>query len=71
MMKITKRGTDVKRHTTHFLCGGKWRTRRQTAELARKGRIENVYAYRTVHGFHVQSRPGTRRLYDLPVCVND
>ena len=70
MMRITKRGTNAKRHTVSYLVGGKWRTRRETAELARRGKIEDVYACRTVRGFHVQARPGSPRLYDLPICVS-
>lgn len=69
-MKVTKRGTDVKRHTTHYLVGGKWRTRRESTLLAGQGRIDGVTVYRGKYGRHIQALPSTgMKLYDLPEVV--
>lgn len=69
-MKVQKRRTDVKRHTIGYLVGNKWRTRVQTWELAKRGRIDGVIACRGQHGKYIQSHPTSRvRLYDLPEVV--
>ena len=68
-MKITKRGTDVKRHTTHFLAGGKWRTRNEVCKLAREGKIDGVSLCSYGRNKYVKSLPNHTNLYDLPIAV--
>ena len=68
-MKVQKRGTDVKRHTVKWKVGGKWITRKQAYDLARKGRIDGVVACQGEYGGYIQSAPGATRLYDLPEIV--
>ena len=65
-MRVQKRKVDVKRHTLSYLVGGKWRTRSETAQLAKMGKIEGVSYCRGKYGSYIQSRPGTVRLYSLP-----
>ena len=65
-MKIQKRGTDVKGHTTHYLVGSKWRTRQETVSLAEAGKIPGVVVCSGEYGKYVQSIPSADvRLYDL------
>ncbi len=69
-MKVTKRGTNVKRHTTHYLVGGKWRTRKESVKLAKEGRINGVTVCRGEYGEYIQSLPSaTIKLYDMPEVV--
>jgi hypothetical protein len=69
-MKIRKRGTNVKRHTTHYLVGSKWQTRKQTVRLAKSGKINGVGVYRRNDGItYLRSLPGSINLYDLPSVV--
>ena len=69
-MKVQKRGTNIKRHTTMWKIGGKWRTRKQAYNLARTGKIEDVMACRGVTGGYIQSTPSASiRLYDLDEVV--
>jgi hypothetical protein len=71
-MKITKKGTNVKRHTTSYLAGGKWRSRKETYALAKDGKIEGVYACKGEHEGYIQSSPASHvKLYDLPSVVRD
>lgn len=69
-MKVTKRGTNVKRHTTHYLVGGKWRTRSESVKLAKQGKINGVAVCRGEYGEYIQSLPSnSTRLYDMPEVV--
>ena len=69
-MRISKRGVNAKRHTTHFLVTPVgWKTRRETVRLAQSGKIDNVTVCRGEYGSYVQSLPGTTRLYDLDAVV--
>lgn len=69
-MKITKRGVNVKRHTTHYLCGGKWRTRSETVCLAEAGKIPGVVVCRGEYGKYIQSLPYEfPKLYDLEEVI--
>lgn len=69
-MKVQKRGTDVKRHTTGYLVGNKWRTRKQVWELAKAGKVDNVVACKGEYGGYIKSHPTSDiRLYDLPSVV--
>lgn len=69
-MKITKRGTNVKRHTTHYLVGNRWMTRKETVALAEKGKISGVAVYRRGDRKYIQSCPSSdARLSDLPTMV--
>jgi hypothetical protein len=70
-MKIQARRCDTKRHTLGYKVGSKWRTRNQTWELAKAGRIDGVSAYRKGRTRYVQALPGYQRLYDLPIQVED
>jgi hypothetical protein len=70
-MKITKRKVNTKRHTTGYLVGGKWRSRREAAQLAKAGRIDGVAAYRGEYGHYIQSLPSVSFvLEDLPYVVS-
>ena len=68
-MKIQMREVDVKRHTTGYKIGGKWHTRRQAVQLAKKGKIDGVSAYKRAGIDYIQSLPGHRNLYDLATRV--
>lgn len=71
-MKVQKRGTNVKRHTTHYLVGGKWRTRRDSTKLAEQGKIDGVVVCQGASGKYLQSLPSCgKKLYDLPAVVID
>lgn len=66
-MKIQKRGINKKRHTTHYLVGGKWRTKNETVSLAEQGRIEGVIVYQRGRSKYIQAHPDYEvRLSDLP-----
>lgn len=65
-MKVQKRKTDVKRHTVSWKIGGKWRSRKEAFELAKKGRLDGVMACNGEYGGYIQSHPSsTTKLYDL------
>ena len=69
-MKVQKRGTNVKRHTTNWKISGKWKTREEAYELAKKGKLDGVVACVGVTGGYIQSHPRSSvRLYDLPEVV--
>lgn len=70
-MIVTKRGVNTKRHTTHYLVGGKWRTRAETVRLAQRGKVENAVVRRGGNDeMHIAARPYTYpRMYDLPVLT--
>ena len=63
--RITKRIVNTKRHTTGYVFGGKNMTVAQTRKMAAAGTFRNVQ----VVGKHVQAKPGTRRLSDLPMVI--
>ena len=69
-MKVTKRGTNVKRHTKEYKVSGKWVSRAQAYKLAKAGKIEGILACKGQHGGYIQSHPSVRtKLYDLPSVV--
>lgn len=69
-MKITKRGVNSKRHTTHYMCGGKWRTRSETVKLAEAGKIPGVHVHRGEKGKYIQtSQSSSPKLYELEEVV--
>ena len=69
-MKVTKRGTNVKRHTTEYKVAGKWMSRAQVYKLAKSGKIDGVIACRGEYGGYIQSHPSAEvKLYDLPEVV--
>ena len=68
-MNIQKRKANVKRHTTAWKIGGKWRTRSQAYKLATEGKIEDVIASKIGDVRYIRSLPGKSRLYDLPMSV--
>ena len=71
-MKIKKRGMNMKRHTTHYLVGGKWMTRKDTVSLAEKGRIEDVIVYQRGSSKYIQAHPSSgMRLSDLPSMIKN
>ena len=66
--RITKRITNVKRHTTGYVIDGKERSVSQAVKMARQNQ---VYGVRVVSN-HLQTPPGSRRkLLDLPVRVQN
>ena len=69
-MKITKRGVNSKRHTTHYLCGGKWRTRKETVSLAEVGKIPGVFVCKGKNGKYIQAhRYSSPKLYELEEVI--
>lgn len=69
-MKIRKRGINTKRHTTHYLVGGKWMTRSEAVSLAEKGKIEGVIVYQKGRNKYIQAHPDYHtRLSDLPSMI--
>jgi len=69
-MKVQKRGTNVKKHTTSWKIGGKWMTREQAYKLAQRGKIDDVIACQGESGGYIQSHPmASVRLYDLEEVV--
>jgi hypothetical protein len=69
-MKITKRGVNSKRHTTHFLVSRKWKTRKETVALAASGKIPGVTVCQGEYGSYIKSLPSSNvRLYDLEEVV--
>ena len=68
-MKIRKRGVNTKRHTTHYLVGNSWVSRAKAVQLADRGKIDGVRAYKRDGISYIQSLPSHVRLYDLPEVV--
>jgi hypothetical protein len=68
-MKITKRGTDTKRHTKEYLLGGKWRSRAESVKLVGRGKVPGVAVRRSCGVKYIQSLPGYENLYNLPIAV--
>lgn len=69
-MQITKRGTNSKRHTTHYLVGGKWRTRFETVKLAEAGKLPGITVRKGEYGKYIQSTPSSDvKLYLLDEVV--
>lgn len=64
-MRITRRVTNVRRHTQGYIINGRFYNVRQARSLARDGTLANV----RVVGNHIQATNGSRRLGDLPVDV--
>ena len=50
-MRVTKRITDVKRHTLGYVISGKKYTRGQAVKLARRKKIDGVTAYKRDDGW--------------------
>lgn len=70
--RISKRITNVRRHTTGFVVGGRRVTRGQAVKMARRNKIMGVTAKHGVDGWYLSSLPNSEvNLYDLPVVVND
>ena len=70
-MRVQKRRvTSEKYHVVDYMVGGKWRSRTETAKLARAGKIDGVIAYRKNRSNYIQSAPNADcRLSDLPTVV--
>lgn len=68
-MVIRKRGLNVKRHTTSYLVGNQWRTRKEAVKLAKQGRIDGVRVGTKENVKFITSLPGYPNLYDLPAVV--
>ena len=63
-MKIQKRRVNSQDHTIGYKIGGKWYTRRQAIQLARKGRVDNVSICGIGRTQHLRGIQGLK-LYDL------
>ena len=63
-MKIQKRRTNSQDHTLGYLVGGKWRTRKESIQLAKKGKIPNVVVCGAGRTQHIRGVQGLK-LYDL------
>lgn len=71
-MKIQKRIADTKRHTKGYIVDGERKTRGQVVKMARRNKIQGVYASQGPNGWYISSLPNSKRnLYDLPVVVED
>lgn len=69
-MRIQKRLTNVKGHTTGFQIGGKNRTRKEAVQLAKAGRVEGVVVRKGGNdSFYIAAAPGVPSLYSLPERV--
>lgn len=68
-MVIRKRSLSVKRHTTGYLVGNQWRTRREAVRLAKKGRIDGVRVGTKEGVEFITSLTDYPNLYDLPAVV--
>ncbi len=70
-MKVQKRRvTSEKYHVVDYMVGGKWRSRAESAKLARAGKIDGVVAYRKNRSNYIQAVPTSDfRLSDLPTVV--
>ena len=68
-MVIRKRSLNTKRHTTGYLVGNQWRTRREAVKLAKKGRIDGVRVGTKENVEFITSLTGYPNLYDLPAVV--
>jgi len=68
-MKVQRRLCDSKRHTVGYKVSGQWRTRNEATKLAKAGRIDGVTVYRRGRNHYIQSLPGHRNLYDLPITI--
>lgn len=64
-MKIRKRRINSQDHTLGYLVGNSWRTRRETVQLAKQGRIDGVRVAGYGKTQHIRGiRP--MKLYNLP-----
>jgi len=63
-MKIQQRRINSQDHTIGYKIGGKWYSRRQAIQLARKGRVENVSVCGSGRTQHLRGIQGLK-LYDL------
>ena len=69
-MRVTKRITDVRRHTKAYIVSGKRMPRGMVVKLARRNKIEGVTAYKRTPRWCVASKRTTPvKLYDLPIKV--
>lgn len=68
-MIVRKRSIDTDQHTTGYLVGNQWRTRKEAVKLAKKGKIEGVRVGTKGHIEYITCLNGYPRLYDLPEVV--
>jgi len=70
--RISKRITNIRRHTVGFVIGGNRVTRGQAVKMARRNQIAGVTAKRGLDGWYLSSLPNSGiNLYDLPVVVEN
>ena len=70
-MIVRKRSLNTKRHTTGYLIGNQWRTRKQAVRLAKKGKIDGVRVGTKDNVEFIISLAGYPRLYDLPTVIKN
>ncbi len=63
-MKVRKRRINSQDHTLAYKCGGKWYTRKEAVQLAKKGKISNVSVCGSGKTQHLRGVQGLK-LYDL------
>jgi len=68
-MVIRKRSLNGKRHTTGYLVGNQWRTRKEAVSLAKQDRIDGVRVGTKQGVEFITSLSGCTNLYDLPAVV--
>jgi len=68
-MVIRKRGLNIKRHTTSYLVGNSWRSRKEAVKLAKAGRVDGVRVGTKQGVEFITSLSGYPNLYDLPAVV--
>lgn len=69
-MKVQARGVNVKRHTISWKVGGKWRSRAEVVQLAKKGKVDDVVLRSGSNDeMHIAATRNATNLYDLPTKV--
>lgn len=68
MSQITERLLSTKRHTLGFIVGRQQKTRHQTIQLAKQGKVEGVRVCKGPKGYYLASSTAVS-LYSLPTRV--
>ena len=63
--KVVRQLVNTRRHVTGYIIGNRRVPVATAARMAAEGKLLNVVR----NADHIQSRPGTRRLSDLPMTV--
>lgn len=69
IMHITKRRVNVKRHTTGYLCGGKWRSRGEVVKMAERGKVHDVVVCKHPASKYIRAQHDAPKLSELPMKI--